>query len=147
MKILLILISSFSLFSQPHLLLHFDINKTLIASDLSNNKSIDAVLNEILAEQIFDRWEDWMEMPISFDSYVRQVLVPGTRDDLTLRKERVVHLHNFIEFLRSSNHPLYQEVHADYQAAFSILSQNEIFPSFFHLLKELLIYNLDLKVF
>lgn len=49
----LMIVSSFLLAKEqlPHLMLHFDINKTLIASDKAKNKSVDDVLKELLAEK------------------------------------------------------------------------------------------------
>lgn len=48
------LVISTSLFSEDslHLILYFDINKTLIASDKAGNKSVTDVINELLAENM-----------------------------------------------------------------------------------------------
>ena len=138
--VVLVLSITISLFSEgPHILLHFDINKTLIASDGANNKSTIAVLNELLAEKYTFEWDETLKNPISFDAYVRQVLVPGSHDDLELRIQRREYLDHFIEFLRECNHPLYEEVLMNFNAAIFALnmSQGRVFPSFYRLIDEL----------
>lgn len=47
----LLLILPMSGMSAPHLFLHFDINKTLIASDRAKHRSVEDVLKDVLAEK------------------------------------------------------------------------------------------------
>lgn len=42
----------------PHLILYFDINKTLIASDKAGNKSVTDVINELLTEKYEACWDE-----------------------------------------------------------------------------------------
>lgn len=143
MKIILSLFFVFFTFSLPllseeipHLTLYFDINKTLIASDKKGGKSVDDVLNELLAEKYTARWDDSLNEPITFDAYVNKILVPGEREDQNLRKARKLILHHFIDYLHASSHPLYGAALQDYETALAILetSQGDVFPSFYRLL-------------
>lgn len=135
--LILLLISS-SLFSEniPHLILYFDINKTLIASDRAGNKSVNDVINELLAEKYEACWDESLEEPITFDAYVHKILVPGSRDDQGLRSQRKIYLQHFIEYLHEHSHPLYENVFQDYEEALTILatSNSVIFKSFYFLL-------------
>ncbi len=123
----------------PHFILHFDVNKTLIATDEGTHKTIEDVLNELLAEKYISRWDETLEEEISFDSYVRQVLVPGSHDDLLLRALRRKYLDHFLDYLHEHAHPLYEQVFMDYETALAVLkmSQGKVFPSFYRLIDEL----------
>lgn len=75
------------LFGTPHLILHFDINKTLIASDRAGNKSIEQVINELLACEYKFKWDESVKEAISYDEYVH------SKDDLwDKRKEQIHHV-------------------------------------------------------
>ena len=50
----------------PHLILHFDVNKTLIASDQTENKSLEDVINEMLSRKYSSCWDERVLKPISF---------------------------------------------------------------------------------
>jgi hypothetical protein len=136
------LIFIFSVFlsaENPHLLLHFDINKTLIASDKAGGKSVDNIINELLADKFSACWDPSIKEPITFDDYVRNVLVPGSKDDLSLREERKKWLAGFLDYLCDKEHPLYLPVLAEYTAAKTVLQNTDrmVFPSFYHLIEEL----------
>src|ERR1700730_7016774 len=98
----------------PHLILHFDINKTLIASDKTENNSIENVINELLCRKYSACWDETLQEPITFDEYVRMVLLPGAEHDVKLKEERLVYLVHFIDHLRSHHHPLYHTVLEEY---------------------------------
>lgn len=140
--VLAILISSiYPLYSAelPHLILYFDINKTLIASDKAGNKTIEDVLNELLSEKYQAVWDNSLKEPVSFDRYVSTTLVPGPNDDQTLRQQRRQYLDHFLDYLRINSHPLYEAAMKDYQDALSILksSNSTVFPSFYQLINKL----------
>lgn len=125
--------------SFPHLILHFDVNKTLIASDKTENKSIEDVINELLSRKYSACWDENVEEPITFDAYVRTVLLPGDEHNVRLKMERLVHLTHFSDYLREHNHPLYETVLKELTLVLDALkkAQGNVFPSFYHLIAEL----------
>lgn len=130
-----------SLFGEtiPHLVLNFDINKTLIASDKVGNKSVDDVINELLAEKYKALWDPSLVEEISFDDYVNNILIPGPKHDSELRRQRKYYLQHFLDYLRDNESPLYELVHTEYEIALKALetSNGIIFPSFYHLIEKL----------
>lgn len=143
---IIFIIISMPLFSEgtPHLILYFDINKTLIASDKAGNKSVEDSLNELLAEKYKACWDESLQEAITFNEYVHEILVPdsliqGSIENQNLRAERRFYLQHFIDYLHTQNHPLYKTVLQDYETALKVLksSNSAIFPSFYSLLEDL----------
>lgn len=134
-KVLILLSLTMSLFlhsgEYPHLILNFDVNKTLIASDKTENKSLEDVINELLSRRYFACWDEAVLEPISFDAYVRTVMMPGEEHDAELKMARLVHLTHFIDFLKERNHPLYSVVLDEFNHIIETLQGAHIFPSFF----------------
>lgn len=135
------LLSSLFLFSEntPHLILYFDINKTLIASDKAGNKSVNDVVNELLAEKYKAYWDEFLEVPVTFDVYVNTFLVPGPKDNEELKIRRKFYHQHFIEYLQLYTHSLYKTVLQDYENVLARLktSNSNIFNSFYCLLNHL----------
>lgn len=135
------LVISTSLFSEdsPHLILYFDINKTLIASDKAGNKSVNDVVNELLGEKYAACWDESLEDPITFDVYVNKILVPGPKDDEELRSQRKFYCQHFIEYLHAHNHLLYKTILQDYEDVLAALNTSNgiVFNSFYFLLNHL----------
>jgi hypothetical protein len=125
--------------SLERLILHFDVNKTLIASDKAGTKTIDNVINELLAEKYQNFWEKDQKKPLTYYDYVYTIVVPGDPKDPELKKIRNGYLHNFVHFLEKSNHPLKNTVQQKYQELSLTLEKksNPIFSSFFSLIKYL----------
>lgn len=123
----------------PHLVLHFDINKTLIASDKVGNKLVDDVINELLAEKYIALWDSSLLEEMSFDDYVSKILIPGAKNDAELKRQRKCYLQHFLDYLRVNNSPLYKLAFCEYEAALKVLetSQGDIFPSFYRLIEKL----------
>ena len=135
----LVVIVALPLSAEPHLILHFDINGTLIASDKAGNKTVGDMLNALLAEKYAACWDDSILEPITFDSYVREFLVPGAKDDLLLKAERTALLSHFLDYLHVHNHSLYPSVKSNYDFAMSHLNASNriVFSSFYHMIDEL----------
>lgn len=123
--------------STPHLILNFDVNKTLIATDKIENKTLEDVMNEMLSRKYSACWDDTVLEPMTFDAYVRTVMMPGEEHNIKLKMERLVHLTHFIDFLSEHKHPLYPVVLAEFNRIIETLEGAYIFPSFFHLIEEL----------
>lgn len=139
------LVVSFPLFGKeeitasPHVVLYFDINKTLIASDKAGGKSVEDVLNELLSEKYEAVWDGSQDSPTSFRDYVHRILVPKTNANKNTRKQRQAYTQHFVDYLESQNHPLYETVLEDYEKAIATLTTSNgiIFPSFYALLTDL----------
>lgn len=134
----LIIISSF-LNATPHLILNFDINKTIIATDTVNNKTVEETLNELLALTYWDCWDSTIQNPISFANYVKEYLVPGYDHNPQIQSLRRLHLSHFLDYLKKNSHPYYEVAHKEYQEALVSLkeSKTQVFPSFYLLLDHL----------
>lgn len=156
LRILLIFsIVTLPLFSESnlHLILYFDINKTLIASDKAGNKSTEDVINELLAEKYKARWDESLPEEITFEEYVYKILVPGSKNNQGLRSQAKFYLQHFIDYLQEQNHPLSRTVLQEYEKALTILNTSEgvIFPSFYSLVdyldKKRISYSIILRSF
>lgn len=123
--------------AEPHLILNFDINKTLIASDKTENKSLEDVINEMLSRKYFACWDSTILEPITFDQYVRTVIMPGEEHDKDLKIARLVYFTHFIDYLNEHDHPLYPTVLNEFNHVIETLQGAHIFPSFFRLIAEL----------
>ena len=133
---------------QPQLVLFFDINKTLIASDKATNKSTDNVLNELLAEKYEACWDRLITTPLSFENYVNTFLVPGPKENQLLKLQRKYYIHHFLEILHRLDHPLYPTVFQEYEMLLSKLNDapTSIFSSFFTLIDYLEQHNLSYSI-
>lgn len=139
-KIVFSVLFTLSLYGkEPHLILYFDINSTLIASDQKQDRSAENTLNKIFASQSKAHWDATLQEPITYTDYVKKVLIPGSHHDPELDKKRDTYYYNFIEGLRESGHPLYQEIAEAYHHALTKLpnSPNRVFSSFYLLLDKL----------
>lgn len=125
--------------ASPHLVLYFDINKTLIASDKAGGKSVDDVLNELLSEKYEDVWDDSQDAPMTFRNYVHRILVPKNNGNTDARNQRQSYTQHFVDYLKDQQHLLYETVLQDYETAITTLttSNSIIFPSFYALLNDL----------
>jgi hypothetical protein len=129
----------------PRLVLYFDINKTLIASDKATNRSIDNILNELLAEKHVAVWDENEEYPISFEDYAAKMT--------DSRENKIIFVHHFIDFLKEHNHPLHPNVLHDYVSALTAINASEgtVFTSFYSLLnfldQEKIPYSIILRSF
>lgn len=133
----------------PHLILHFDINKTLIATDKTENKSLQDVINELLSREYSACWDENLQEPLTFDAYVRMVLLPGPEHDIQLKEERLAHLTHFIDYLFKRDHPLYQPVLEKFNLIMETLkrAQGNVFPAFYQLILELNQKNISYTIF
>lgn len=137
--VLLCLMMSLALQAEqiPHLILNFDINKTLIASDKTENKSLEDVINELLSRKYSACWDETLLEPITFDAYIKTVIMPGEEHDIKLKMARLVYLTHFIDYLKEHSHSLYPIVLKEFREIVEILQGAHIFPSFYRLIAEL----------
>lgn len=133
----------------PHLILHFDVNKTLIASDQTENKSFEDVINELLSKKHKACWDQNMIEPMTFENYVKTILLPGEEHNAKLKEERLHHLIHFLDFLKEQQHPLYPVVLKEFTSIIESFNhtQTKIFPSFYALINELNQQNISFTLF
>lgn len=119
------------------LILHVDVNKTIISDDPAGNQSREDVINSLLAEKYKFIWSERVSQPISYYDYVYDYVIPGPRTDVDIKRQRRELTRNFVEFVKSTNHPLKDKVVKDYKMIKEKLENQYIFPSFIRLIKKL----------
>ena len=117
----------------PLLIIHFDINKTIMAEDLAGGKSLSDVLIGALAETYKDRWDSNVSDPISYKEYVETHVYPGPKGDAQLKKLRKERIVQFIDYLSAENHPLHPIVQERFTLLYNKLNNGPsiIFTSFY----------------
>ncbi len=113
----------------PKLMLHFDLNKTLVLKDTSKGMNEEAMIISLLAEFTFAEW-DAVHGRMSYKDYVSKILAPG---DKARRDE---YIGQFIERLRMTRHPLLDDV-LKRQETLRQKNSGGIFSSFYALVREL----------
>lgn len=124
--------------SYPELILHFDINKTLIASDSVKGESIEYGLLSTVAEKSIGVWAEG-QPPQSYKDYVYNVLLPGDKNDQALKALRHEKILGFLNLLKETNHPAHNKAFDLYNRLLnkSVVSGNGVFPSFYKLIEKL----------
>lgn len=117
--------------------LYFDINRTIVALDATQNYSFDDLINLTLAKNTYAKWDTRVEKPISYYDYVYQYVYPGPQADRNLRKIRRNKIHRFVDDLQQINPVMYPKVLHRFQTTQRALSkiQNNPFPSFIKFLE------------
>lgn len=82
------------------LIVHMDVNKTIIAQDLGNNKQLDDVLIECIAKECTGRWSPVLSADMTYVQYVKDYLAPGEKSDRQVRSKRNELIHAFFDFLK-----------------------------------------------
>ncbi|HSX26360.1 MAG TPA: hypothetical protein VLE89_05065 [Chlamydiales bacterium] len=119
-----------------HLILHFDINRTLIACDQVQQKSARDVIINTLADQTEDLWDSQLTHPISYSHYVKYHLFPNPTLSKEIKNKQKEEICRFLDVMQEQDHPLYPALQRKFDHALSKLNQQEgmIFPSFYKLL-------------
>lgn len=137
----------------PKIILHQDINRTIIAEDLVEGKSVDVVLINALAEKYCDHWSSNVLQPISYADYIKTHLLPGSKTDPVLKKARNQKIAEFIDYLQTIHHAFYNKVQEKFQKLRTKLASHKsiIFPSFYREIEYLnqlnIPYSLVLRTF
>lgn len=114
--------------------LHFDINRTIIAIDSAQNKSLEETVNEILTEYTFARWDGVHEQ--SFYEYVSEIVANEnpqlSRADETFKSKRIMLQKNFVQYVKDEPY-LNEQYKQDTAKMLRALSTEHlvIFQSFF----------------
>ena len=121
--------------TKPKIVLHIDVNKTLIAEDKNNGKDLHLVVASAIAEQTVYEWQPGETT--SYYDYL-QAKIPGKSYDQAVKKRRLAHLNGFIRWIEGQpDHPKREEVLKTYNAAMKKMKKKLIFPSFFKLVEKL----------
>lgn len=118
------------------LTLHFDVNKTIIATDIAGGRpDVSMVIQELLADKTISLWSPELSHPVSYSDFVKKHLYPGDKSDPEIRAARFKLLHNFVE--NQEQTPIYTRLKRDYDALCQKMSDRLLFPSFIHCLNTL----------
>lgn len=124
----------------PELLLHFDINGTMIAAGWE--RSLETNLNMYLAKKHKFLWSQDLAEPMTYWEYLEN----ETKSE---REQKAFH---FLTFLKESDHPLLPLIEGQFNTIRERLSQGKIvFPSFYKLIDHLnsqgICYSVILRTF
>lgn len=141
-KILMLLITTQLLYAYEgpvKLILHIDINKTIIADDTSNGKSLDLVLIESLAKHYKGMWDPSLRRELTYVDYVKDHLLPGDKSNRDLRARRNKAIHAFLDVLKSMRDPRYPMILERFEKAQAKVhsQKGRIFNSFYNLINYL----------
>lgn len=117
------------------LILHFDVNGTIIANDKAAGLSIADRINFILASKYTYCYGDLKE-PLSYSDYVSK-LYPGDFFEREVKSKRELLLKNFVNFVKESDFPFKQDLMIEYSRLETALNGCCVFPSFISLIKQL----------
>src|SRR5579872_211960 len=122
----------------PHLILHFDMNKTMIATDKVGQKSAHDTICAVLADRIVSTWDETTP-PMDYFHYVKYHLLPNSDNSREIKLKQKEKVAQLLDFLKASNHPAYGEAQETYDRAMNVLEkqETEIFTSFHKLIKYL----------
>lgn len=124
---------------KSHLILHFDVNRTLIFLDAGQNQSPEDVIVNGLADRLEYMWDETLTHPINFTNYVKYHLFPNPERSREIKAKQKNQTTNFLPYLRERNHPLYPEAMRLFERAQRAAQTQKtlVFPSFYRLLDHL----------
>lgn len=148
----------------PHLILHVDVNGTLILTDKASGKSIEKALIYALASKVEGCWDKaHLHAPMTYTDYVKFKKLPKwpheTTDRITARKiqdDQKELICEFFDYLHANDHSALPEAKQLYNRALKRVEemrekQSHVFPSFYALLNYLktheISYTLVLRTF
>jgi hypothetical protein len=137
----------------PYLILHFDMNRTLIATDAVGKKTGHDTICGAIADQMVDFWDDSFAAPLNYYEYVKYHLVPNPTNskEIKLRqKEKIAEILDFLKEKDDRNYFRAKEIYVRAMDAFQ-KQETEIFPSFYKLIDKLhernIAYTLIIRTF
>ena len=135
---LMIIFFSGYLFSKD-LIIHMDINKTIIALDSKQQHDQQYVLNVILAERIYDCWDETILKPISYSEYVFTHILPNCSSKENQHQTKIKSMNALLQIMEERHHPDYENAKKQITQAKNVLNDLSypIFPSFLSLLQVL----------
>lgn len=134
-RLLLVIVPSIVIAHQIPLIIHMDVNKTIIAQDIGNNKGLDDVLIECIAKNCVGKWSTAVP-EMTYVQYVKEYLVPGEKSNREVRKKRNDLIHAFFDFLKIREDVRYTKLkeQCDQLKNKILHQQGVIFQSFFNMI-------------
>jgi hypothetical protein len=129
----------------PKLILHFDVNKTIVCFDRAQNLTVEQTLSLLFAEQISSVWHSDYP-PMTYKRYVRKHLIKGSELDVTIKKQRHTKYQELWQNLKRSAPHAFEEHLSAFQQAREVLLSHSIFPSFLNLLTYLSANQIDFSL-
>lgn len=136
--------------ARKSIVIHLDINGTLILMDTATNKSAREGINEALAKRIITYWPEQNE-PCSFFDYVYNTLVPGKINDKTKKTERDERVTHFEDFVKEHQLPFFEVMNKVIDIAVKKIEalnaeQKSIVPSFYHMITHLKDHDVNFSI-
>ena len=100
--------------NDKRLILHFDINQTIIACDPAGKRNEADVLNHALAKKFCDIWDANLDTKESYYDYIFEHQFPGPRSSRAIKSKRRITLSRFVDYLKENNHPFFIEAYSQY---------------------------------
>lgn len=134
---LLIPIFELSAMELPHIILHVDINKTLIAEDKAKGLGADKCITSLLSTspEYAHIWGDDSEKT-TYCKWVDEKLFPISNRDPDRKKKCESNHAQFVEVARNRNHPMINEINYEYKSLMDALETQrprKVFTSFSNL--------------
>lgn len=126
------------------LLLHLDVNKTLIAEDKVKNQTVENVITFELAKRAVHQWDPQFP-PMSYYDYVSKVLVSGPRN-ASLKEKRNKILSEFMQTLENSDYQGKNELIVLYHSCMKKMEGKYLIPSFVKFLRHLKQRNINFRL-
>lgn len=120
--------------AQQTIIIHLDVNGTIMAEDLVQGKTGEATITQEFAKKAVGIWRsDLPEM--RYQDYVEQHLIQGAEADQSIKKQRRELYSNFLSMLKSENHSDLENIQTRYDDLIAILrsQQDPLYASFWNL--------------
>lgn len=125
--------------TKPHYIFHFDVNRTLIFSDVVQKQSPEDVIVNGLADRLEYRWDDTLTHPLNYTNYVKYHLFPNPDKSKEIKQKQKDQTTRFLQFLEETKHPLFPEAQRLFDRAKKALENKKtlVFTSFYKFLEYL----------
>ncbi len=121
-------------FLTPHLILHFDVNKTIVCFDQVQDLNVDETLTLLFAERIATSWRRDLD-PMTYKRYVKKFVVPGSELHQEVKKQRLRQYQHLWDDLKRLDPSMYDHYKKEWKKVRDLLTNHHVFPSFFFLLR------------
>lgn len=116
-------------------IIHLDINGTIMAADLVQGKTGKIAVTQEFAKKTVGVWHPGLP-EMRYQDYVEQHVIPGLEADQSIKKQRRELYLNFMNMIQESQHPSLERIQQNYNNLIGILKQQQdpLYPSFWRLI-------------